>query len=617
MMSTSAVTVSAITRLAAPLVKDLYDGAKGGLKSAFNKWSASGYPRKIASRISEIDSVRTIWSPEENVSVRGFYHPCSVSTLNGEVIQINHISDLGGENFVIQGIVGQGKSIFLRYLALQEILKDKGGRLPLFIELRKITKEKPLLSVIKDSLKAYHIDVDDLVLEYLFSSGKMVLILDGFDEITSGLAIAAATDIDGLVLRHPELQVIVSSRLGNEIQKLTSFRIVSITPLSSSDFAPFLKSLKLKALRVVELVQAIGESPSDIAGLITTPLMLTLVAFVYQSEKEIPAELPDFFEKLFYTVFTRHDKLKPNFSRQHFSGLSERKLQQLFEAFCFMCLQMGLNRTISAQGFQEAFELAYEYASVGECNESGFRRDITQVSCLMLEEGWGDATFLHKSIAEYYAAAFVKNADDTFAIRFYTEAAKDHRKWQECLNFLGSIDPFRFSKYFALPELEKILPVVKALRGVSTSRELNKTLPSIMSKARVNYRQAEPKDLRDLGYPVGAFVMSSIGPIGASKNFYDAHLSNALTDVIFKHAPAHLSESQAKSLMSEFRYVEKASHDDFSLDMGGLLVNSCFDRFLSAMQGLEGELEMTFFEAQKLAEKMEKRSLIFDKKIKT
>ena len=491
-MSTTLLGIAAVAKAAAPVIKDLYEGAKGGVRKSFERWAATGFPKKLARQLSEIDSVRTIWSPEKNVSLRSFYYPSKLSVGDGGSIQLNSISDLGDESVVIQGIVGQGKSILLRYLSLQEIMRPTSPRLPIFLELRKVTQSTGLLPSIYKSLSAYDIEMDDAIFEYLALSNRVVLLLDGFDELEPPLVRNTTLELEHIAQKFPNLQIIVSSRPNNEIQKLSSFRVMEIAPLEVSDYAPFLRALGLPAVKIVDIVHAIGSSPSNVAGLITTPLMLTLVVFVYQSEKQIPSELPEFFDRLFYTVFTRHDKLKPAFEREHHSGLSERRIQALFEAFCFMSLQLGTSRTLNPAQFAEAFDLAQDYVEGSPCKELEFRKDITKVACLMLEEGVGDTTFLHKSIAEYHAAAFVKGSDDAFAGRFYEEASKAWNKWQECLRFLKIIDAYRFAKYFAIQNLGTAIPMFEGLTGCKSSKEIIDNLPSWMRDVYIVYKATSP-----------------------------------------------------------------------------------------------------------------------------
>lgn len=608
-MSTTLLGAAAIAKAAAPIIKDLYEGAKGTTRKALDRWAAVGFAKKLARQLAEIDSVRTIWSPEKNVSLRSFYYPSKLRAPNDTSSKLDSITDLGEGSVVIQGIVGQGKSVLMRYLSLQEILRPSSPRLPVFLELRKVTKALPLRKSIYKSLSAYEIAVDDDLFSYLATSGRIVILLDGFDELETPLVRETTLELEHLCQQYPELQIIVSSRPNNEVQKLSSFRVLEIASLRSEDYSPFLQALGLSAVKIADIVHAIKTSPSKVASLISTPLMLTLVVFVYQSEKQIPADLPEFFERLFYTVFTRHDKLKAAFEREHYSGLSERKLQSLFEAFCFMSLQLGSSRTLSPSQFTEAFELAQDYLEGSHCKEIDFRKDITKVACLMLEEGVGDATFLHKSIAEYHAAAFVKSSDDAFASRFYEEAAKTWAHWQECLRFLQSIDPYRFAKYFAIDNLKCALPLFEQLAVCKGGKQVAAKLPSWMKKAYVAYRVPSTAG--------GVYHRSAFGSWQTADNFYSAELSGVLSKLAFSISPDTLTQSEIDELRAEGYQFEKRDGElELELNFGSVVDRWGFSDYCAAISGHVRSINGRIEEAENLAKKLQKRSLIFDRKRK-
>lgn len=607
-MSTTLLGAAAIAKAAAPVIKDIYEGAKGATRKALDRWATASFPKKLARQLAEIDSVRTIWSPEKNVSLRSFYYPSKLRAPSDRSTKLDSITDLGEGSVVIQGIVGQGKSVLLRFLALQELLRPGNPRLPIFLELRKVTKTTPLRKAIYKSLSAYDVSVDDELFGYLATSGRIVLLLDGFDELETPLVRETTLELEHLGEQFPDLQIIVSSRPNNEVQKLSRFRVLEIAPLRPEDYSPFLQALNLSAVRIADITHAIRTSPSKVASLISTPLMLTLVVFVYQSEKQIPADLPEFFDRLFYTVFTRHDKLKAAFEREHYSGLSERKLQSLFEAFCFMSLQLGSSRTLSPAQFTEAFELAQDYLEGSRCKEVDFRKDITKVACLMLEEGVGDATFLHKSIAEYHAAAFVKSSDDAFASRFYAEASEAWAHWQECLRFLQSIDPYRFAKYFAIDNLKRALPMFEELAACKNGEQISTRMPSWMKKAYIAYRIPAQGEL--------IYRRSAFGSWQTADNFYSAELSDVLSKVAFSIGPDELTESEIDELRAEGTQIEKPGENEIEVNFGAVIDKWGFSEYCSAISRHVRDLKDRIAESEKLSEKLQKRSLIFDRKRK-
>jgi NACHT domain len=471
-------------RVLAPIIKDIYQGAKGELRSSFDHWKASNFSEKLAKKIAITDKVKTIWRPDKDSSLIKFYYPSQIIVDNINSRKIESVKDFGEENIVIEGIVGQGKSIFLRYLCLQELPGLGSGKIPIFLELRTLICGKSLRHYIYQSLDKLDLNMDDQLFDYLAKCGKIVLMLDGFDELDANIVKEVINEIEYFVEKYNELQIIITSRPENEIQKSRLFKVVEIAKLTENDYSGFLIKLNIPLLRRIEIINAIKESPSKVNELINTPLMLTLLVMVYETEKEIPTELPEFFEKLFHVVFTKHDKLKAGFNREHHSGLSERELQEFFEAFCFMVMQNGFGRRLTSDQFLQAFSQATDYTS-SHCKSEKFKLDITKVACLMLEEGFNIVTFLHKSILEYYAAAFIKHAVDEVAKVFYEKVGGDFYNWIAVLSFLQKIDTYRKSRYYIIPTCTTVLKFFNVIESEASNESLIDSIKKIFPNLRV------------------------------------------------------------------------------------------------------------------------------------
>jgi hypothetical protein len=457
-----------------PLISDLYTGAKDSIKSRLRRWSGDQHLKNIVTRIASVENVRTFWQLDREIPIRDFYFPLSIiepddrsKVMIGErelthISRINEkrtkiISSLAGLNCdrcVIEGTVGQGKSIFMRFLCVQEIARENCNRIPVFIEMRKITPRLGLIDRIITELKNYGVEADEEILDYLCDSGKLSLLLDGYDELSADPMGHVLADILSLSRRFPYLQIVISSRPDTDAQKLSGFSIMKLAPLDPSVYVPFLQKLGLTRVRAAEIALAINDSPTKIASLITTPLMLTLTVLVYNFESTIPPELDEFYEALFTTVISRHDKSKPGFTREFETKLGERSLRKLFEAFCFMSAQKELTRTLSSAQFALAFERAIEYSDGADCSLENFRSDICRVACLMQEEGLGDVTYLHKSIAEYFAASFICRQQERAAAKFYSAALFDNSIWKGVLYFLAKIDSYRFNAMYLIPLID-------------------------------------------------------------------------------------------------------------------------------------------------------------------
>lgn len=440
------------------LVEEIVAGAKKIGSTAFRRWEESRFSSKIARRINAIGKVKTLWSQDKELLISEFYYQPKIR-IDTQVIKASKISDLPEGALIIEGIAGQGKSILLRSLAFTELKSNEGVLIPIFLELRTLTSKMGLRDAILKLLYSYDIDADDQSVEYIFRCGKFALILDGFDEVESQLINDLLSDVESIVARYPKLRFIITSRPYDEIQKSTFFRKITIEPLRVGDYVEFLKAGGFTSESAISIRDAIQRSSGEISGLIKTPLMLTLVGQLYQSEFEIPDNTPEFFERLFRHTFVTHDKLKAGIKRKRYTTLGDRKLQELLEAFCFICMCEGIVATINTQIFASIFNQALEYVDDCNCDADSFLQDITKGACLMLLDGEDNIHFLHKSLLDYFSAAFIKKADADFSDEFYKNVADDSEPWFQALSFLQYIDSSNFYKKFLLPEIEAILSI--------------------------------------------------------------------------------------------------------------------------------------------------------------
>src|SRR5262249_49668314 len=130
-MALPAIPISAFKK---PL-EDLYEGAKGAVKAKIKCMTAESRIKEIRRCVTDVQKVKTMWRIDKAVKLLTFYYPSKVRVDNTPKT-INSIAEISeSERFVIQGTVGQGKSIFLRYLCIKELNAAK--RIPVFLELRR------------------------------------------------------------------------------------------------------------------------------------------------------------------------------------------------------------------------------------------------------------------------------------------------------------------------------------------------------------------------------------------------------------------------------------------------------------------------------------------------
>ena len=314
---------------------------------------------------------------------------------------IKSIKDFGIDNHILlQGTVGQGKSIFLRYLVAHALYD--GEIIPLFVQLHQLERPETLEMFLCKKLSDLGIGCDPEIFDYLAGQGKLALCLDGFDEVKKSERQALIREVEHLASKHDKLRIIITSRPESDIEKSSYFTVHKLSLLSLNDVEGVVLKLMNDEVFTNELMQAIQKVKWGINNLLNTPLMVTLLVIAYRADQRIPETLGEFYESLFNTLLLRHDKLKPSFERERTSGLSDRELRQAFDAFCFLCR----TRQLTSVSVEEIFPLAKQASELAhiKCDPDSFVNDIRHITCLLLEEG-GKVHFIHKSVSEYHCAA--------------------------------------------------------------------------------------------------------------------------------------------------------------------------------------------------------------------
>lgn len=228
-----------------------------------------------------------------------------------------------------------------------------------------------------------------------------------------------------------------------------------------------------------------------IRGLLTTPLLATLLAISYRAAHKIPLDFAEFYDELFQILLVRHDGAKLGWRRQRKTKLNDRQIQQIFEAFCFSTRK----RQLASVDQELAESLAAESAAI--CDQIAdpqlFLQDIKNITCLIVDEG-KKMNFVHISVQEFFASRYIRTRADGVAKSFYTQLlAGKWEKWQEELLFLQQIDSYRAAKYFFIPDLSKTVDDIKAAAPTSAKEEaINYLNGMVLTRALV---QREGKEV--------------------------------------------------------------------------------------------------------------------------
>ena len=318
------------TLLKDPLTKALGWTFSEALKGSRNQKIEKSL-ESLSKRITDVIKVKTIYQGAKSINLNEFYVPTRVNSVS---TRIECISDIDSQSIVLEGTVGQGKSIFMRYLTYQEARQSK--RVPIFFELRRLDDNQSLEEAISLTINNWiHLFSKEHFVK-IAESGNLVLFLDGFDELPHEIVKRLLNEIEGWCERYPDMQLIISARPESEIQKSNYFKVYKLSSYRFHEQSKLIDKLVEEEKSREILKQAIKDSTHEIKELLTTPLMVTLFVMTYRALSDVPKSQSEFYKALFSVLTSRHDKTKPGYKRQLSCNLNESQLQGVFEEFCYL-----------------------------------------------------------------------------------------------------------------------------------------------------------------------------------------------------------------------------------------------------------------------------------------
>lgn len=429
------------------IVNDLVKSAKGKVKEKISEAFALSKLEHFKNNVSRVGQVKTILNPDSIVNLDDIFFDEAV-LFNGE--KIESFSQFGAKQVLIEGGPGQGKSLCLRKLCVKE--GAGSSFIPIFIEFRNLKYKKKFKDELMDAIEDLGVELDNALFDFLANSNRIVLFLDGFDEVPNSERSKVARELEVIVRTYPDLRIVVSSRPDSGMGSSFYFSKRKISPMLLNVQEKFVTHL-YRDDKQSESINNILSNSYFISEVTTTPLLLTLFAITYNARQFKPDSLSEFYSLIFPTMLYRHDRMKIGFERERKASLTDYQMQRLFDSLSFLSLNDN-NTRFPTYWFQKYLENAAKLERLPENIEDLLIDDITSITALIVRDGFNEFSFTHKSIQEYFASAFISRLSEDRKIGFYNLVINnfdEFRKWQNTLSFLETIDERNYTKYFLIP----------------------------------------------------------------------------------------------------------------------------------------------------------------------
>lgn len=488
--------VEVVKSLSKTIATDIYQLVKSGAKSLAGRWKLNRTIERLPERIDQICRVKTLLHLEHPVDLRDIYYPprfrkrsrdqgnegLDFSTWRAESNdspEFGSFAEAPPGPITIVGTAGQGKSTFLRWLAANTITTS--NCLPLFIQLRD-SDQHGVFDLICKEAKDLRIELNEDLFNFLADSGRLVLLMDGFDEVPGSVRGEVLEGLESIANQHPNARLVTSTRPGSELVNSWCFSSLEMRPLEPRDHFSAIHAIEQQKSAADTLCAKLKTEAGGIRPLLTTPLMMTLMIVRFRVTHDVPASEVAFFRDILEVLLSRHDRVsKPGYARERKSGASDQQFRELFEMLAFRCREADRLR-FESRGHAVRFTRdCLNYCKLPELNAEEVLSDLIRVTSLLVEDG-AEIHWIHKLVPEFYSASFIANMKtDDFVQRFYDRVkSRGWRPWQEELEFLALIDDYRLARFYYIDLLESVLPCgEEALSADHVVRALGDSVVSI------------------------------------------------------------------------------------------------------------------------------------------
>ncbi|MBR9800418.1 NACHT domain-containing protein [bacterium] len=364
--------------------------------------------RQLQSQLLTVDQIHTLVRPGEKTSLRAIYYRTALIDRAGgganrsptnSAFQADTLHDIPTKASVMLGTAGQGKSMFLRHLAVQETLKEQS--LAIFLELRR-WPSLPLADVIHKKLKNWQLCETQQQMHDLLAGGHVSLLFDAVDELDPDRRGQFLAELADLHASHPTLKIVVTSRPDSGILTCDWLHPYAIAPLALPDVRALVRIYATPAEAEQIMVQ-LDQLNRNLRELLTTPIFVALLIIKFRYSQTLPTDMTAFYRDLFDALVRRHNMAESGLRRKLKSGLLPFDLETVFQQICLAIHQQFGDQSPHLRQVQDIADQIVHAGNLSVESASLVVSDIIHITNLLLEEA-GYCFFIHKSVREYYAA---------------------------------------------------------------------------------------------------------------------------------------------------------------------------------------------------------------------
>ncbi len=346
-------------------------------------------------------------------------------------------------NLMVVGKPGSGKTTYLQRVVMECNAGNlQAHRIPVLIRLRDFVRDgREVVYALKPYLEKCW-QLSDA--ESLLKQGRVILLLDGLDELTGEDGKKITEEIKKFARDYPQVQVIVTCRTqsftGEMDWKSLNFEFVEVADFNEPQVRSFAEhwfmtvmgnELAGMARAGKFLEQLFLESNKPILELAITPILLSLTCVVFHSTEKFYSKRSKLYEEGLELLLERWDKSREIERDEIYRDLSvERKLDLLsyLAVKKFEQTQYVLFEQTEIEGY------IAEFLGIGQRDSRVVLKAMEAQHGLLIERSQKVWSFSHLTFQEYLVAKAMINSPDFPNIRTIKSSVLEYitiENWRE------------------------------------------------------------------------------------------------------------------------------------------------------------------------------------------
>ncbi len=341
---------------------------------------------------------------------------------------------------MVLGGPGAGKSTFLRKMGLEALKGEGGGYLhesiPVMIELKNFTSsEVGIAQAIAQEFRICGFPSPDEVTTKLLEQGKLLILLDGLDEVPTKNVEETIRQIQNFVDQYDKNRFIASCRVAAYRHNFRRFTDVAMADFNQGQIQQFIANwFSSEVDREANTAQKcwnLLQRPENRAAreLAQSPLLLTLLCLVYHSSQSFPQNRSVLYRKALRVLLEEWAAEKRIFPEEIYQGLSTELEEVLLSEIAFKGFEA--NRLFFSQ--REVVDqirtfLEDNLNAPRHLNGEKVLEAIAVQQGILVERAQDVFSFSHLTLQEYLTAQYID--DQRLTTKLITEHLV-HERWQE------------------------------------------------------------------------------------------------------------------------------------------------------------------------------------------